>query len=349
MPAQLVKTVFTPASKRPRNPNRPKPPEPVRFIPCVHEGNIIEWATCGNCELKHVRACDVHDTCTRGRNNGRIYSCMLCKDYAPPPPPDTLGRIRNLIYFICPIAGNGVWQRNVAQLLKRIDLFNGKRVIGIVTGNVRKRGMRPQRIDSPEEVQSHFPAGCEFVVMPNDRAVGEVAAWRELWSRVLPGESGDVTFYGHAKGVTRPPHSTVHRWTEMLYESTLDYWPLVLEQLREFPVTGSFKKLGYCFPGVPSTFHYSGTFVWWRNADLAARAWQYPPRQWAGTEAMPGILYKPEEAGCLFHEAFGSVLNCYSVDYMTRVVEPEYLKWKAENGNSRVSDYGGVSREAVPA
>lgn len=262
-----------------------------------------------------------------------------------------IGDVRNLLYFVCPIKDNGVWQSNIAQLLKRIALFNGKRIVAIARGTMlRKRGIRPQNFDYPETVIDAFgDSGCEFLTVENDNKTGEVQAWQSLWERVLPGDPDSVTFYGHAKGVTRPLHSPAHRWTEILYESTLDYWPLVLGQLREFPVTGSFKKLGYCFPGVNSSFHFSGTFVWWRNADLAARAWQHPPRQWAGTEAMPGILYKPEEAGCLFLEAFGTVLNCYSEDYMVRVVEPEYLKWKAANGNYRVPDYGRVQIEAVPA
>ena len=276
---------------------------------------------------------------------------MTCTDYAAPLASESIGSTRHLLYFVCPLHNGGIWQRNVAALKQRIGLFNGRRIVAIATGNpIRKRGIRPANLDSPDMVINEFgDSGCEFQIVQNDRRLGEVVAWRQLWERVLPGGSDDVTFYGHAKGVTRQIHPTVSRWTEILYETCLDYWPLVQQQLREFPVTGSFKKLGYCFPGVPSTFHYSGTFVWYRNADLASRNWTAPPRQWAGTEALPGIIFKPEEGGELFHSAYGTVLNCYSVDYMTRVIEPEYLKWQEANGHHRTRDAGRISREAVPA
>lgn len=329
-----------------KKPQRSKAPS--LYIPCIHEGPIIEWATCGNCESKHVRSCDLHDTCTRGANNGRISACSSCKDYEKPPTSASIGAIRNLLYYVYPVTQNGVWQRNADQLLRRIDLFNGRRIIAV---SVRgPHGSARQRLDPPEAVHEKFAGhGCEFITVANDKRLGEVVAWRPLWERVLPGSPDDVTFYGHAKGVTRPLHSTTHRWTEILYETSLDYWPLVQQQLREFPLTGSFKKLGFCFPGVPSQWHYSGTFVWHRNADLAARSWQNPPRQWAGTEALPGILYKPDEGGCLFHTAFGTVLNAYSVDYMARVIEPEYLKWKEANGAYRVQDVQRIPADAVPA
>jgi hypothetical protein len=209
--------------------------------------------------------------------------------------------------------------------------------------------MKPQILDSPETVQAMFPPGCEFVVMPNHKALGEVVAWPSLWAKVLPGGAGDVTFYGHAKGITRPRYSPVHRWAEIMYETLLDDWSSIRDALTTQPVACSFKKLGFCFPGVASTWHPSGTFAWVRNADMAARKWQDVPQVWAGTEAIWGVLFKPEEAACVFHSDHGTAMNLYSADYMARVVEPEYLKWNDEHGAYRVPDDERLSRVPVPA
>lgn len=54
-------------------------PVPVN-LPCLHEGPILERAGC-DCDLKHVRDCDLYDRCTRGRNNGSVASCATCPDY----------------------------------------------------------------------------------------------------------------------------------------------------------------------------------------------------------------------------------------------------------------------------
>lgn len=59
----------------------PEPtPEPP-FVPCQHEGSILEYATC-NCENKHVRNCDHPELddarCTRGPNNGAVRACLTC-------------------------------------------------------------------------------------------------------------------------------------------------------------------------------------------------------------------------------------------------------------------------------
>ena len=323
---------------------------------CIHIGPIIERTNADGkpcqCEGKWLRQCDERGQC-RINETWDGADCQSCAQYwsrSNPNDPPEFAATRHLLYFICPLAGNGVWQNNVSQLLKRIDLFTGKRVIAIVTGNTRRPGMRPQILDKPEAVQSAFAGhGCEFVTMPNNKALGEVVAWPTLWPHVLPGGSGDVTFYAHAKGVNRPKHSPTHRWTEIMYETMLDHWKLIRESLILHPVICTFKKIGFCFPGTSSTWHPHGTFAWVRNVDMAARKWQAVPQLWGGTEAVWGMLFRPEESAGLLHAAHGQTLNCYSVDYMTRVIEPQYLKWKEKHGDNRAQNDERISGEAVQA
>lgn len=72
-------------------PDAPTPrsakPLPVIRPACVHEGRII--APCSSCkgELRHVRDCEVHGTCTRGDAGKEVDAvCATCPDYRAPEP-----------------------------------------------------------------------------------------------------------------------------------------------------------------------------------------------------------------------------------------------------------------------
>jgi hypothetical protein len=43
-----------------------------------------------------------------------------------------------LAFFVLPVATNPRWRRNLDELKARIDLFNGRRRIGVATGNVSR-------------------------------------------------------------------------------------------------------------------------------------------------------------------------------------------------------------------
>src|SRR6185436_2968273 len=71
---------------------------------------------------------------------------------------------RNLIYHVYPVRGNGVWQWNVAELLKRISLFNGKRVVAVATD---------EATDGLDEVKAAFANhAVEFIHVRNERRIG---------------------------------------------------------------------------------------------------------------------------------------------------------------------------------
>lgn len=65
----------------------PAPVPPAKSLPvvrpaCAHEGRII--APCSSCkgELRHVRDCEVHGSCTRGDAGKDVDAvCATCPDY----------------------------------------------------------------------------------------------------------------------------------------------------------------------------------------------------------------------------------------------------------------------------
>jgi len=56
---------------------------PLRTLPCVHEGNVLERChTCkGDNPARHVRECDKFERCTRGFVSGKIRACVTCEEY----------------------------------------------------------------------------------------------------------------------------------------------------------------------------------------------------------------------------------------------------------------------------
>ena len=224
--------------------------------------------------------------------------------------------VRNFIYHIGPFAGNGVWQRNVQQILKRAHLFNGKRVVSIITS---------PNFDPPEMVKDAFGPGFDFLEVPNDPALREVVSFHPLMERVASTAQNEITFFAHAKGVTHGPEKTVHRWTDIQYETCLDYVPLVERLLQIFPIVGSFKKTaGKFFWGKSkSPWHYSGTFYWLRNSQTFNRDWRTIDQYWWGTESWPGLMFK--KGGTLFYEK--ADFDLYEAATMAEV-EREYATWK---------------------
>ncbi len=328
---------------------------------CANEGPITE--PCPSCKGagRHVRKCSVWKQVTREPVGTAKMNCQKCKaeglGWAPPvapTPPVAFAPIttRHLLYHIYPVAGNGAWQRNVAALVARMGLFNGKRIVAIVTdpptGRVPEssspHGPDAYRIfgacDSPDAVRAAFGRhadSVEFVHLTNDPDKRESLTHGPLFSRVESLDPTHVTFYGQAKGVTRPPNHPAHEWADVLYRTHLDYWPLVAEQLNSFALTGAFKKLGAGWSKGQSlsSWHYSGSFMWFRNAELFSRNWRTIDDFWGGIEPYPSLHFPVERSGCLFHAAPVGKMNLYDEKYWNDTVRPALLKFEVANAGKR--------------
>lgn len=254
---------------------------------------------------------------------------------------------RHLAYHIYPVSGNGAWQRNVGRLVERLRIFNGKIIVSVVTDPPSGRLADPTGPHSPDRARQIH--GCdsfddvvkafgewankiEFIHSENDPQLREVATLMPMLER-LPQGRGHFTLYAQAKGTTRSPNHIGQHWSDVQYIIYLDYWLLVERQLRHFPVTGAFKKLG---PGWSATqsksdWHYSGSWFWFRNSDLFSRDWRRIDQFWSGIEPYPSQHFEYREAGVLFHEASIRVMNLYSDRYWKRTVNPLFARWRDAN------------------
>jgi hypothetical protein len=222
---------------------------------------------------------------------------------------------RNLIYHVWPVRG-AMWQWNLDQLIRRVDMFNGRRILGIV---------HDDRSVPPEEVQEFVAGhGFEFVIAKNDVERGEVVTFPLMMEKVKSLDPNEITFYGHAKGVKWEPSvpEAVRRWAEALYEGTLDDWLAIREQLQRFAMTGCFKTHGH-YPnhGNLADWHYSGTYFWLRNAYVFSRDYAVLAQFYGGVETWPGLVFPKEETGCLLMDNARDYL--YSIDFWNEVVTPE--------------------------
>lgn len=222
---------------------------------------------------------------------------------------------RHLAYHIWPKRGNGVWQWNVQQVLRRIDQFDGVRAIGVVTD---------EDSDSLEDVQKAF-SGMRidhWIQEPNNPRLGEGTTFPKML-QLLPQGLNDVTFYGHAKGVKYDdPHHPTKRWSEMLYELNLDYLGDIDKALREFPLVGSFRRYG----GTKDfKWHFSGTFFWLHNATAMQRELVLEMAGFYGcVEAWPSRVFSDSEAACLFADKVG---HLYDVPLLNEL-QPAMEQWR---------------------
>lgn len=291
-----------------------------RTLPCVHRGETAGEVICPSCKGRvalKVFSCAKHGECTLSKPAGKPC-CATCGDYESHQHTQRAGEVRNLVFHFYPRRGNGIWQWHVAQLRKRRRLFNGRCVVAIATD---------ASTDSPDDVKALFEGWpCEFIEMPNNAGLREVATLEPLLERVENLSPAQATFYAHAKGVTYPDARS-RPITELHYETCLDYWPLVEELLRDHPVAGSFRVHDpNWFPGQStSDWFYMGSFFWFRNKDLFRQPdWRRADPFWCGVETYPSLHFSFAEAASIFYTRRHDSL-----------AETEIVAWRKEHAHQR--------------
>ena len=224
---------------------------------------------------------------------------------------------RHLIYHIHPHKRSDNWRWNVRQLIERIEIFDGTRSIGVATDAETctledvQEAFGDVRIDQWFESANQPLIGEPGNVMSDDQAsalLGEGLSFIPLL-HTLPRGVDDVTFYGHAKGTRYADGHLALRWAEMLYRGCLDnLWAVDIE-LRSFPMTGCLKR--YEDFDLPRNWHwhYSGTFFWFRNADVFENPnWcRLHPAMYGQVEAWPAGMFAANMVGCLFGKGVGDL------------------------------------------
>lgn len=232
--------------------------------------------------------------------------------------------VRHLTYHVWATKKHDSWKWNLEQLAKRWKLFNGKRIIGI---------SHDDNSEHPEIIlQFAESLGMVFdmnVVRRNEEKLREVVTWLPMLHHLNPESAGDdeVVFSAHAKGQKYDDPGHTRDWTDLMYQSCLDDWPSVHEALRTSLMAGSFKEYGLL--GKWHNWAYSGTFFWWRLAEIGKRKWFDIDQWFAGTESWPGKLCDPCETACLF---LNDSRRMYDDSYWTDVVWPEWKKYLEQRG-----------------
>lgn len=333
-----------------------EPARPRTDSSCAHfgpdTGRQVE-TLCGSCGdasrlvRLNVFACDVHGACTPGTKVAGVACCKGCQERKPRPPAprpsepagvvtdesdEPFAGRSHLVYHLLPVAGNGIWQWNVDELRRRWHLFDGRKIVAVGTGPKFSRGAgqleTEQRwaLDPVDAVRSYLPPDAEVVEFVNDPRLREVVSWHSLWGAVLgTAAPEDRVLYAHAKGVTRSS-SLVSRWSELMYSILLDHPRLLASALAKYPIAGCFRKVGRCFSGSESAWHYSGSFFWVRVGAMLGRRWPIVDVHWWGNEAWPGTAFEVHEAGVLFKSAPQARLDMFSPTTWPGI-EEQYAEW----------------------
>jgi predicted O-methyltransferase YrrM len=282
----------------------------------LQSGACVVGASGGRVEIRGLVARDL---------SARHASARVVPDTAAVRPgrdtvPFTITPRRNLLYHVWPVRGE-TWRWNVKQLRSRIDLFNGRRIVGIV---------HDARSEHPDEVRRMLDGcGCEFVIAANGPS-GEGLTFPTMLDQIRSVDPNEVTFYAHAKGVKYEPAipPPVRRWAETQYRVALDDWPSVRSQLERYAMTGSFKMLGrFRVHHYLGDWHYSGTFFWLRHAFVFARDVASPNGFYGCVEAWPGVHFRNEETGCLFMDALRQLP--YQEEFWTTTGNAALDRWEA--------------------
>ena len=232
---------------------------------------------------------------------------------------------RNLLYHIYPMTGSReVWQWNLDQIIQRIDLFNGRRIVGIV---------HDDRSDPPEAVIDYLGDHVDdYVIRKNIKKQGEGVTYAPMMEQIESFDKNEVTFRCHAKAVSKSPSQLqlIQKWTEIMYAVCLDDWQHVKSQLEECAITGPFRRQTRM---AGASWFYSGAFYWFRNRDVFQRNWRSIHKMRVGIETWPFMVFQLAESDCVFGDLAGSL---YQQNYMDEHALPEYQQWLKEHVPNRV-------------
>lgn len=239
--------------------------------------------------------------------------------------------IRNLIYHLYPKQHNDMWRWNISQLLRRWTIFNGQRIISIVSDKTTVPAA---------DVKNLFPAGTVFHEFANNKELGEVVAFETLMRGVENIDPRQITLYGHGKGSKYTPpqlkHHKVQAWAGVMYSVLLDYPRLVENSLIDHAIAGAFLKSGNRFGELEQAWHFAGTFFWIKNDRIFNRPdWPHIAKAWWGVESWPGVICKREEAACLLMEGEAPTMQLYRPGYWKESVDSVWHEFQVKYATLR--------------
>lgn len=224
---------------------------------------------------------------------------------------------RNLLFHIYPIRG-AVWMWHAQELAKYRNVFNGRRIISVVTDSAT---------EAEEEMRRQFaPLEAEFFFRYNQSGLAEAAYFVETLKLLQSLDPNEATFYAHAKGVTHFRESEdklniYRRWSEAMYALCLSRPDVVDHLLETYASIGCFRlKMERT-----ARWLYSGTFFWLRHDVLFSRKWQEIIEERHGVEDYPGRHIRYDESFCLAGDE-----TPWQDLYNGFVTDEKILEWKSD-------------------
>lgn len=213
---------------------------------------------------------------------------------------------RNLIYYIHLIDTPALWLNlELMNWYINSPVFNGQRIIKI-------SGV----IDNANRMFDKYPWLLEAESVPNHKDLHEAPHFKDSLER-LETSGPSMTFYGHAKGVSRVWNKPLENWIRLMYKGNLDQIPDLGNKL----FSGCFGKLRRGSDNVPVPWHYSGTFYWFNTVPVLDRYFSgsrmnpsIPPEidnRWF-TENFPGWIASQSEAEFKLYSSREKSYNLYT-------------------------------------
>jgi hypothetical protein len=216
---------------------------------------------------------------------------------------------RNLFFHLYPKAKT-FWRWHVEQLVRYAPVWNGRRVIVVVTDDWT---------ESQAEVRSQLAPLCaEIFFLPNDMKLGEVRHFVKILSMLESKDPEEATFYAHGKGVSRDSMlPAIQMWSKAMYDLNLSMPEVIDRKLQVKPAVGAF-RVRIQHSGAPWCF--AGTFFWLQHSALFSRKWREVEQGRWGVEGYPGRHFK-------FEESFST-----TPDFMPHKDVPSWLYGRENSG-----------------
>lgn len=182
---------------------------------------------------------------------------------------------RNLNYFIYPLKGS-IWTWNVDQLRPFLPVFNGRKIVSVAEDG----GTEPLMV-----VADRFcDPSITYIRTKNDPLRKEMATFLGAMGLLRSPDPDEMTFYGHAKGVSywsSPQVSNIMAWTRAMYVLNLCDVGAIEKLMETHGAVGAFRENH-------PVWHYSGTFFWLKHSEIFSGAWDRHEAGPLGTETYPG-------------------------------------------------------------
>lgn len=156
----------------------------------------------------------------------------------------------------------------------------------------------------------------------NDPHLGESKIFLSVLDELKSSRVDEATFYAHSKGVTHKlDNRNVHAWTEAMFFMCLKDIGLVEKVLSRYSCYGCFlHEVNH----QGSSWHYPGTFFWFKHSSLFSRDWKRIVLNRFGVEAYLGSVLPVTEA---FNCTPKPNKNCVDLYFGPSVTEMECRRW----------------------